>query len=81
MKNLDILVGEVKKYRDFSEAWYETALFHMKNEQYYHDICNKIGELIGKEAYTADDGGVGDSVLCCKLPELVKKLIDESRYN
>ena len=55
--------------------WVETAKFHARNEEYYRGLLQKCGELIGIEAFTADDGGVHDSVLCAKIPELVEQLV------
>ena len=57
--------------------WKETAAFHSRNEEFYHGIVKQIGEILGEDAYTADDGSIGDSVLALKLPELVKKLKEE----
>lgn len=65
--------------------WKETAAFHARNEEFYHSIVNQVGEAIGIEAYTADDGTVGDSVLALKVPELVKELKEQeekiNQYN
>lgn len=58
--------------------WKETAAFHSRNEDFYRGIINQIGEILGVEAYTADDGSVGDSVLALKVPELVKKLKEQN---
>jgi len=46
--------------------------------EYYRDLCRQIGEEIGIEAYTADDGGVHDCVLNAKLPELVRALVGKN---
>lgn len=58
--------------------WKETAAFHSRNEEFYRGIINQIGEILGVEAYTADDGSVGDSVLALKVPELVKELKEQN---
>ena len=44
------------------------------NADFYQGIVKQVGEILGVEAYTADDGTVGDSVLALKVPELVKEL-------
>lgn len=54
------------------ENWQDTAEQEMRNTQYYRGLLVEIGELIGGPAYIADDGSVSDSVLCAKVPELVK---------
>lgn len=58
--------------------WKETAVYHTRNEDFYRGIIKQIGEILGVEAYTADDGSVGDSVLALKVPELVKKLKEQN---
>lgn len=58
-----------------TDAWYDTAAQHCRNEFYYRGLVEQIGRLIGVDAFTADDGGVHDSVLCAKVPALVAKLL------
>lgn len=53
----------------------ETASQHLRNEEYYRDLVEQIGEAIGEQAYIADDGVKHDRVLCAKVPELVFDLI------
>lgn len=57
--------------------WMDTAAQFSRNEEYYRDLLQKCGELIGPEAYTANDGTVYDNVLCIKIPELVKTLLQK----
>lgn len=54
--------------------WRETAAMFSRNQEFYQGITTQIGEIIGPEARTSDDGSVQDSVLALKLPELVKGL-------
>ncbi len=70
------LEGRSSRLRDIAKAWYESAKFHHVNETYYKTICEEIGKLIGKEAFTDDVGGVHEDVFACKLPGLVKKLVE-----
>ena len=60
-------------------AWYETAARHYRNEEYYRGLVQEIGAMLGPQAYTADGGGVHDTVLCAKVPELVRRLIESRR--
>lgn len=53
-------------------AWVTSAMQFSRNEEYYRGLLDQIGEAIGPDAYTADDGSVSDSVLRAKLPELVR---------
>jgi hypothetical protein len=52
-------------------GWCETAARHLRNEEYYRGLIIKIGEALGPEAYTSDDGSLQQDVLCAKVPELV----------
>ena len=53
--------------------WMETAALYAKNADYYRGLVERCGKALGKEAYTQDDGGVVEDVLCAKVPELVEK--------
>lgn len=53
--------------------WLELAKQEIQNAEYYRSLVVEIGKAIGQEARVADDGLVHDSVLCAKVPELVKK--------
>lgn len=61
------------KYR--AENWMNTAVQNQRNADFYRGIVEKIGNILGVEARTADDGTVGDSVHALKVPELVAKLL------
>jgi hypothetical protein len=45
--------------------------------EFYRGIVTQIGELLGPEAKTSDDGSVQLDVLALKVPELVKKLLEK----
>jgi hypothetical protein len=69
-----------KSHLNHLDSWEETAIEMANNMEYYRDTLIKIGEIIGKNAFIADDGSVSDSVLIQKLPDLVleyRKLIEE----
>lgn len=53
-------------------AWTESARHFSANVDYYQGIVDKIGELLGIEARTQDDGNVVDGILRAKVYELVK---------
>jgi hypothetical protein len=55
-------------------AWMDTAAQHCRNEDYYRGLLVRCGEAIGEAAYTQDDGGKSEDVLCAKVPELVEGL-------
>lgn len=65
--------------------WRDTAVMMSNNADFYRDIVKQVGEILGKEAYTSDDGSVQDSVLALKVPELVKtlkeKVDQQSQFN
>jgi hypothetical protein len=54
------------------DAWIDTAAQNQRNADYYRGLLVRCGESIGKKAYTQDDGGISDAVLCAKVPELVE---------
>lgn len=56
-------------------GWAEFAAHADKSRAYYVELLDRIGEMIGESAYTADDGEVSTSVLRAKLPELVDALV------
>ena len=56
-------------------AWEEIARQNQRNTDFYRDLIEQCGKTIGREAYTQDDGGVCEDVLCLKVPELVKGLV------
>jgi len=53
--------------------WMETAAQNQCNTDYYRGLIVKCGKIIGKRAYTCDDGSISEDVLCAKIPELVGK--------
>jgi hypothetical protein len=60
-------------------GWRDTAAMMSRNADFYQGIVTQVGEILGVEAYTANDGTVGDSVLALKVPELVKKLKENQK--
>jgi hypothetical protein len=54
------------------ENWKETALQNLRNAEYYRGLLERCGKAIGDRAYTQDDGGRSESVLCCKIPEIIE---------
>lgn len=62
------------------DGWKQTALMHHKNEQYYRGLLERIGVMIGPEAYESDDGSMQQDAICCKIPDLVARLIEHAGY-
>ena len=52
----------------------ETVRQYASTAEYYRGLLEEIGDMFGKEALIADDGTVSDSVLCAKIPSLVRNL-------
>lgn len=67
-KNLQKVVAEK------IAMWMDTAAQNQLNTDYYRGLVERCGKAIGKDAYTQDDGGVCEDVLCAKVPELVEAL-------
>lgn len=61
------------------DGWMEEAARYARNADYYRGLLVAIGELLGPEARTADNGVSSADVLVAKLPELVAKLIERAR--
>ncbi len=64
---------EAIRERDF---WIESAAQFSRNEDYYRGLVDKIGEMLGEEAYIADDGSRSQDILRNKVPELVRARLD-----
>lgn len=56
--------------------WMEIAAQNQRNTDYYRGLIIRCGETIGRDAYVQDDGGISEDVLCAKVPELVKGLVE-----
>ena len=78
---MDVVLAQAiaKPVRRLVRGWYDTALQHHRNEEYYRGLVTQIGEMLGEEAYTSDDGTRQEDVLCAKVPELVRQLVDRER--
>lgn len=61
-----------------AEFWEGEAQQQSRNTVYYRGLVERIGNAIGKPAYTCDNGDVSQSVLCAKVPELVEALQAEN---
>ncbi len=59
--------------------WMDTAAQNQRNTEYYRGLLVRCGESIGDAAYTQDDGGKSEDVLCAKIPELVDSALCNSR--
>jgi hypothetical protein len=64
---------ETEKLRRERDNWIATAEQEGRNTQYYRGLLMSIGEMLGDEAKTCDDGSMADSVLCAKIPDLVRR--------
>lgn len=59
-------------------GWIELSASWCRDIQFYQDLIDKCAEHIGIEAYTADDGSIGDSPIRLKIPELVRDLVEQN---
>jgi hypothetical protein len=78
-RGMDVVLGEAFAKR--LAHWMETAAQYARNADYYRGLVVRCGETIGQEAYTQDDGGVCEDVLCAKVPELVAALVKREGDN
>lgn len=66
-------IGHVVEHNEHtSRGWMESAAQFHRNEEYYRGLVEQIGEMLGDAAFTDDGGELHDSVLCAKVPELVR---------
>lgn len=59
-------------------GWIDTAAQFSRNEAFYRDLLDETAKHLGPEVFVCDDGGISDSPLRLKVPELVAALRAES---
>lgn len=59
------------------QGWQEIAKQHCSNEQFYRELLDQTAAHLGPEVFIADDGSKMDEPIRLKIPELVKRLVDE----
>ncbi len=74
MDNHRASLNELAEAKRNAEFWEKGAARFSRNENYYRDLLDLIGHVLGPEAFTADDGSVSIDPLVAKLPELVERL-------
>ena len=57
------------------DNWMETASQEARNAEFYRSLLDECAQVLGKEAYTADDGTVMEDPVRLKIPALVQKLV------
>jgi len=70
-KEVDIVLAEIIARR--IAYWMMTAVENQRNADYYRDLLVQCGESIGDRAFIADDGTRSDSIICAKIPEIIKE--------
>lgn len=56
------------------DNWMETAAQEARNSAFYRDLLDQCAQVLGPEAYTADDGTVMEDPVRLKIPALMQKL-------
>lgn len=56
--------------------WEKSAAQFCTGMEYYRGIVIQIGELLGPEAKTCDDGSIAPDVLCAKVAEVAKARLE-----
>ena len=54
-----------------AQNWEDTARHYADGMEYYRELVDKIGKMLGPDAYISDDGSVQKEILRAKVPELV----------
>lgn len=71
-REMDVVLAESIAKR--IAAWMDTSAQAYRDADFYRNIIYQIGDILGIEAKTSDDGSVQQDVLCLKVPELVRRL-------
>jgi hypothetical protein len=58
------------------QAWMATAAQESRNMEYYRGVLDEVAEVLGEDAYLADDGSVSDSPLRARIPQLVAQRLN-----
>jgi len=62
------------------DSWELVAQRLHRNTVYYRGLVVAIGELLGPEAYIADDGSRAEDVFCAKVPGIVATRLRRLKY-
>lgn len=57
------------------DNWMETASQEARNAAFYRGLLDECAQVLGPDAYTADDGTVMQEPVRLKIPPLVQKLV------
>jgi|15BtaG_2_1085339.scaffolds.fasta_scaffold27060_2 hypothetical protein len=68
------LLKDIEYLRKERDAWVKTSLQATRNTEYYRRLCEEASVFLGPEVFIQDDGGIVDSPLLAKVPELVEAL-------
>lgn len=60
-----------------ADAYEEIAAQYARNADYYRGLLLEVAAHLGPEVYVQDDGGTVDHPLLAKVPELVKRLVED----
>ena len=56
------------------DNWIETASQEARNAAFYRGLLDECAQVLGRDAYTADDGTVMQDPVRLKIPALVQKM-------
>jgi hypothetical protein len=73
----DALFKLLKREEEHTTAWRNVVAESYEDSAYYRGLLLEIGQMFGDEAHFSDDGTYQEGILVAKLPDLVRKLIDE----
>jgi len=72
-KEMDVVLATA--FANVLDNWLETAAQERENAAFYRDLIDQCAQVLGPEAYTAEDGTVMQDPVRLKVPELVAKLV------
>lgn len=68
--------SDIEELRRLAHAWLDTAAQHARNEEFYRNIVDQTGLILGRECCRQDDGHYTDEPLALRVPKVAQKLVD-----
>lgn len=80
LERIDAVLDDTPELQLIQERdnWISTARMHSNNEEFWRDLVYETAKHLGPDVYVSDDGSVQDTPLGLKVPEMVKKLKEDS---
>lgn len=64
----------IKRLRSERDGWKQSAKEFSNNQEFYYNIIQSLGPILGEDVYTSDDGSIQQDVLALKVEKEVQSL-------